>query len=142
MVTGRPDKHVNAILGSDPSVTLTGFLPIDVLFKRMIESSVFVSPIRLGSGIKLKNIMALSYGMPIVATSKSMQGIPLQDRRDAWLADDPALFAEGIVTMLRSEEAQKSYSEKGTTFSRTITPAPLRRAIGGISTSRPDSICR
>lgn len=116
IVTGHPDKCVTALLGSDPSTEITGFLSKDVLTQRMIESSVFVSPIRLGSGIKLKNIMALSYGVPIVATTKSMQGIPLQDRRDAWLADDPALFAEGIVTLLRNAEKQREYADNAYRF--------------------------
>lgn len=116
VVTGHPDKSITAVVKSDPSIELTGFLPKNSLTKRMIESSVFVSPIRLGSGIKLKNVMALSYGLPIVATSKSMQGIPVQDRRDAWLADDPVLFAEGVVTFLRSEATQRTYSENAHKF--------------------------
>ncbi len=116
LVTGQPDKNLRTLLEHDRTVELTGFLPDNILQDRTIDSSVFVSPIRLGSGIKLKNITALAYGMPIVATSKSMLGIPVVDRTHVLLADEPADFANAVLTLLRDSELQRRLSENAVQF--------------------------
>ena len=57
---------------------------------------VFVSPIRIGTGINTKNLQAMAHGLPIVTTSVGAEGLQLVDGRHALLADTPLTFADAI----------------------------------------------
>lgn len=84
---------------------------VDSLTELYSSSSVVVSPIVSGAGMKVKNIEALSYGMPIVATSFSMDGINVKHNDSALLADDWDGFAKALIDLLRSDSVRKSISD-------------------------------
>jgi glycosyltransferase involved in cell wall biosynthesis len=67
---------------------------------------VFVAPTRYAAGIPYKIHEAASYGLPVVATDLLCRQLGWQD--GVQIADggmnDPALFADQIVRLYRSEE--------------------------------------
>jgi GT2 family glycosyltransferase len=64
---------------------------------------VAVVPTRYGAGVKTKTVEALQYGVPVVATTIGAEGLPELGVDVVTIADDPALFAERVVS-LHSEE--------------------------------------
>jgi GT2 family glycosyltransferase/glycosyltransferase involved in cell wall biosynthesis len=58
---------------------------------------VSISPLRYGAGVKGKINSAMSYGLPVVATTASIEGMHLSDGHDVLVADDPEAFADAIV---------------------------------------------
>jgi glycosyltransferase involved in cell wall biosynthesis len=78
----------------------------------LARTSVFVSPLRLGAGIKNKVLEALAMGCPVVATPLSVDGIAVQDGHDALIADGGALV-EAIVRVLQDAELQQRLSVNG-----------------------------
>jgi len=58
---------------------------------------VSISPLRYGAGVKRKINTAMSHGLPVVATTPSIEGMHLEDGRDVVVADDPVAFADAIA---------------------------------------------
>jgi glycosyltransferase involved in cell wall biosynthesis len=82
LVGADPPPAVQA-LASD-RVTVTG--RVDDLRPYLARAAVFVSPLRLGAGIKNKVLEALAMGCPLAATPLSVDGIAVQNERDALVA--------------------------------------------------------
>ncbi len=60
---------------------------------------VATAPIQAGAGMKTKVVEALAMRRPVVCTRLAADGIALEHRRSAWLADDPGVFAEGLIAL-------------------------------------------
>jgi GT2 family glycosyltransferase len=62
-----------------------------------------VAPLRYGAGIKGKVAMAMSCGVPVVATSCGAEGMALRDGENILVRDDAASFADAVVRAYRDE---------------------------------------
>jgi len=67
------------------------------------QHRVFVSPVRYGTGIKTKNLAALSYGIPVVTTTIGAEGLSLRDGETVSIADDEKSFAEAVVRLYQDD---------------------------------------
>lgn len=63
------------------------------------QHRVFLSPIRFGTGIKTKNLMALSHGLPAVTTAVGAEGMNVSSGKELLIADDPQQFASCAVRL-------------------------------------------
>ena len=79
-------------------VELAGF--VDDVRKPVLESAVYVVPLRAGSGTRLKVLEAMALGKAIVTTRIGAEGIELEPGRDACFADDAEGFARAVVRLL------------------------------------------
>jgi glycosyltransferase involved in cell wall biosynthesis len=79
------------------NVELSGFVP-DVR-RPVLESSVYVVPLRAGSGTRLKVLEAMALGKAIVTTHTGSEGIELVPGRDALFADDADGFAQAVLSL-------------------------------------------
>lgn len=84
-------------------VELAGFVP-DVR-RPVLESAVYVVPLRAGSGTRLKVLEAMALGKAIVTTTIGAEGIRLEHGREALFADDAQAFADAIVGLMRDPAA-------------------------------------
>lgn len=64
------------------------------------RARVFVSPVRLGSGLRTKVLEAMAGGPPVVSTSLGMAGIEAQTGVNCFVADTPDIFAQNIEWLL------------------------------------------
>src|SRR5262249_7193025 len=79
-----------------------GFVPdIGPLLARC---SLFVCPIRSGSGIRVKLLEAFASGIPVISTRIGAEGLAGVDGEFCALADDPEEFAEHAVELLRNPQ--------------------------------------
>ena len=67
---------------------------------------VFISPVINGAGMKVKNIEAMSYAMPIVATRFSMDGIAYKNGKSCLVSSDWSTFSENIVYLLEDKNVR------------------------------------
>jgi glycosyltransferase involved in cell wall biosynthesis len=72
-----------------------------------------VAPLRFGAGIKGKVNQSMGFGVPVVATSLAVEGMPVVNRRDILIADKPEDFAEALVELYESEQLWNELSENG-----------------------------
>lgn len=95
-------------LASD-AIDVTGRVP-DVR-PYLARATIFVSPLRLGAGIKNKVLEALAMGLPVVATPLSVDGIDVRDGETALIADSAMVGA--IVRLLNDRDLQTRLSQNG-----------------------------
>ena len=72
------------------------------------RSKISINPLQKGTGMKVKVIESLAYGIPIVNTSKGLCGMPPDILNQFITADDPQNFADEIHHLMD----EKWYHEK------------------------------
>lgn len=98
---GGPTQTLRNKALEDHSVQVLGFVPdIRPIVQR---AAVFIAPIRIGSGTKIKVLNAMAQGKPVVATTTAAEGIDVAPGENILIADDPKEFAEKIVYLLSHE---------------------------------------
>jgi sugar transferase (PEP-CTERM/EpsH1 system associated) len=97
IVGQRPHPRLDA-LRDLPGITLTGW--VDDVRPYIAGAGVYVAPLRVGGGTRLKLLQAMAMGSAIVATSMGAEGFPVIGGRELLLADTPQSFALAVLTLL------------------------------------------
>jgi GT2 family glycosyltransferase/glycosyltransferase involved in cell wall biosynthesis len=79
----------------------------------MDDSRLALAPLRYGAGVKGKINMAMSHGLPVVATTPAAEGMHARDGEDLLVADAPEDFAAAIVRAYGDAELWKKLSDNG-----------------------------
>ena len=92
-------------------MTVTGYVPdIRPYFHR---ASVFVAPLRAGSGIQTKNLEAMAMGTPVVTTSIGAMGLEAEIGEELLTADNPQDFADCVIHLIENTEVQQNLAHAG-----------------------------
>lgn len=98
-VVGRnPPASVRELSDTGVGVTVTGSVP-DVR-PYLERAAVFVVPIRIGGGTRLKIFEAMGMELPVVSTTVGAEGLPVRPGVDILIADEPQAFADAVVGLL------------------------------------------
>ncbi|MBI4301866.1 MAG: glycosyltransferase, partial [Chloroflexi bacterium] len=109
LIVGQsPNATVRRLIG--PGVVVTGAVP-DVR-PYMAQASVYVVPMRIGSGVRLKALEAMAYGIPVVSTKVGVQGIAVTPSRHFLLADRAQEFAAQVVKLLTDSSRRQSLAQE------------------------------
>ncbi|HEU4828790.1 MAG TPA: glycosyltransferase [Gemmatimonadales bacterium] len=102
-VVGRnPPARIRALAERDRLLRVTGTVP-DV--RPYIErAAVFVVPLRIGGGTRLKIFEAMAMERAVVSTAVGAEGLPVTDGTHVLLADAPDAFAGAVATLLEHPE--------------------------------------
>ena len=100
-------EHITEYTAKYPNVEFLGF--VDNLGDS-IRGTIMIVPITIGSGIRMKILEACSIGVPFVSTSVGAEGIPVEDGKDCFIADNPKSFVEKLYK-LRDVALQKRFVE-------------------------------
>ena len=74
---------------------------------------VSVAPLRYGAGVKGKVNMAMSYGLPVVATPAAVEGMHIRADSDVLVATDAEAFAAAIVRLYGDATLWETLSANG-----------------------------
>jgi glycosyltransferase involved in cell wall biosynthesis len=111
-----------------PDFVVTGYVPDVAPFFTGCRLSV--APLRYGAGVKGKVNLAMSYGLPVVATSPAVEGMHLVPGEDVMVADDPEHFAAAIERVYRDESLWQRLSAGGVAnIRRHFSRAVARQAL-------------
>ncbi len=91
-------SRIRKLAEKDKRIVVTG--QVDDIRPYRSRASVFVSPVRLGSGIRPKVLEAMAGGLPVVSTSLGMAGIEAQTGVNCLVADTPELFTQSVEWLL------------------------------------------
>lgn len=100
----------------DPCLQLAGYVKDIKPFLK--KAGVFIIPLRMGSGIRIKALSAMKAGIPIVSTRKGTEGLPVLDNKEVLLADNPGNFAKAVVNILGDCQLAKKISKNSLEFIR------------------------
>jgi glycosyltransferase involved in cell wall biosynthesis len=92
-------------------VIVHGFVP-DIA-PLMDGCRLSVAPLRYGAGVKGKINMAMSYGLPVVATGVAVEGMHVRAGIDVMVADAPVEFADAITRAYHDEALWQKLSDNG-----------------------------
>jgi glycosyltransferase involved in cell wall biosynthesis len=96
---------------ASPDIEVVGFVP--EVEPWLARARLSVSPLRYGAGVKGKINQAMAHGVPVVATSPSVEGMQLVAGEEVLVADDPRAFAEAIARAYTDRETWQRLSRAG-----------------------------
>jgi polysaccharide biosynthesis protein PslH len=105
-IVGR-NPHQRVLSLASDSIEVTGTVPSVIDYMR--DAAVFVVPLRIGGGTRLKIYEAMAMGKAVVSTSVGAEGLDVEDGRDIMLADTSLGFADSIIKLLCDRQARKQF---------------------------------
>lgn len=90
--------EVRRVGAQDPRFRVLGF--VDDVRPYIAEASVYVVPIRVGGGTRLKILDAMAMGKAIVSHSIGAEGLDLEDGKEILIADPPEAFARQVIELV------------------------------------------
>lgn len=80
------------------------------------NAKVAICPMLSGTGIKIKVIEALSYGIPVVTNRRGVDGLVNKKENGCLVTDDPKIFAEEITHLLEDEIFYNQVKNEGISY--------------------------
>lgn len=109
VIVGQKPAPRVAALGKQQGVEVTGSVPDTRPY--ITDAAVYVVPLRMGSGTRLKVLEAMAMGKAIVSTARGVEGIDLIPECHALIADIPDAFARAVVALLRDAERRRALGQ-------------------------------
>jgi len=103
-VVGRNPHPIIRKWASD-SVEVTG--RVESVLPYLRDALIFVVPLRIGGGTRLKIYEAMAAGKAVVSTTVGAEGLDVHHGQDILLADDAADFTRSIVSLLEDPERRR-----------------------------------
>lgn len=115
IIVGKILQDIQVDASFKENIDCLGYVPdlAEIYFK----SRVAICPLINGAGTKYKLVEAMAYAMPIAATKISASALNLVDGLNAFVTDEPGIYAKQILRLLNEPElAQKISEEVAVTF--------------------------
>jgi polysaccharide biosynthesis protein PslH len=128
LIGRSPHARVKRLASS--SVVVTGTVPAVQDFLR--DAAVVIVPLRIGGGTRLKIYEAMAMGKAVVSTTIGAEGLDVQSGQDVILADDPASFAESILSLLRDAELRRKYEIAAAALAAKFDWSKIAQQFAGI----------
>jgi polysaccharide biosynthesis protein PslH len=77
------------------------------------KSAVFVVPLRMGGGTRLKVLEGMSMAKAVVSTSVGCEGIDVSHDEHLLIVDEPRAFADAVLRLLADRERRLELGRKG-----------------------------
>ncbi len=114
-----PQAHCTIVGNSDglaipagltDKVRLTGF--VEDLRPWVQRAGVYVLPLRVGSGTRLKLLEAMAMAKPVVSTPVGCEGVAVTHERELLMAEHPAEMANAIVRLMQEPDLALRLGER------------------------------
>ena len=104
-IVGRAPTPAVKRLAAEAGIEVTG--RVDDVRPHVAKGDVYVVPLRIGGGTRLKIFEAMSMAKAVVSTTVGAEGLPVTSGQDLMIADEPARFAQSVVHLIRDEESRR-----------------------------------
>jgi glycosyltransferase involved in cell wall biosynthesis len=113
IVIGEKDSRITKKYVDD-HIIYRGIL--DNLESELSKGRIFIAPIRIGTGTRLKIVTAMAFGMPIVSASVGIEGINVGENEGAIITDTENDFAKAAISLLENKERRFKMGENARRF--------------------------
>ena len=108
-IVGRAPTPAVTALARQHGVIVTG--RVDDVRPYVRDAAVYIVPLRIGGGTRLKIFEAMAMAKAIVSTTVGAEGLPVTDGEHVCLADEPQAFASAVVSLLRDVDRRRQLED-------------------------------
>lgn len=111
VVGSKPTAEIRRLAQSHANIVVTGF--VEDIQPYVLQSAVFVAPMRIGRGINNKILEAMAMGVPVVTSSIGFAGIPGTAGQDLFVEDQPEAFAQQVIRLMQDPALRQQLAVRG-----------------------------
>lgn len=105
LIVGRNPHRRLGRLAADEDVRISGW--VESVEPYLHAATIYVAPLRMGSGTRLKILQAMAAGCAVVSTSIGAAGLNDEARGALTIADEAEAFARAIANLLADETLRR-----------------------------------
>lgn len=99
---------------SNPNIICTGY--VEDVREYLHKCTVYICPLRIGGGTRLKILEAMAAGIPIVSTTVGAEGLSVKQGENILLSDSPEMFAKETIRLLNNLELRNKLVKNARNF--------------------------
>ncbi len=116
-VVGRnPSPRLKKYLATVPEIELTGW--VEDVRPFIAKAALYIVPIRIGGGTRMKIYEAMAMGKAILSTSIGAEGLEVNDGNNIQLEDEASQFSQQIVALLNQDKKRHRIGQAASDFVR------------------------
>ena len=97
-----------------PSLTFVG--PVDDIASHLKRGDIAAIPLTAGGGTRMKILDYFAARIPVVATSKAVEGLPVEDGRHLVIVDEVEEMAEPIAVLIENPDLRRELADNAFTL--------------------------
>ena len=105
-----PPEELVEMAKRDPGIRVTGY--VDDVRPYISQASVYVVPLRVGGGTRLKVLDAMAMAKALVSTSLGCEGIEVSPGTNILVEDDPGAFARAVIGLIRDRAKREEIGRR------------------------------
>lgn len=113
-IYGEVSKSLKAYEKKYPNIILHG--KIKDLREAYKNAIIAINPVQMGGGLKIKNIEALAYGIPLITTSEGSTGLEAEISNSFFLANTKDEWIEKILSLTISDKLRCDLSKNSINY--------------------------
>jgi polysaccharide biosynthesis protein PslH len=114
-VVGRnPSRRFLKRIKRYPDVSAVG--RVDDVRPFVRRHAVYVIPLRIGGGTRIKAYEAMAMGKAVVSTRVGIEGLPVRDGEQVVLADHPEEFAAAVARLLKDSATRDALGQRARAY--------------------------
>jgi glycosyltransferase involved in cell wall biosynthesis len=108
------------VKAAGPGVTLEG--EVSAVWPLLDQAAVFVAPLRVGGGMRVKVAEALAAGKAVVASRLAVEGLAVTGGEQLLLAESDEEIADALVCLLRDRERRGALARRARLWAEANLP--------------------
>ncbi len=114
VVGNYPHKKIQRLANPNQGIIVTGKVP--AVLDYLKKSRVFVCPLLVGTGTRIKLLEAMAVGLPIVSTTAGCAGLGAKNEKHLLVADTPEAFSAAVRRLFTDKDLYNSLSKNSQRF--------------------------
>jgi sugar transferase (PEP-CTERM/EpsH1 system associated) len=113
IVGSHPPEAISKLAEQNHAMA-TGYVPDTRPFVRQAE--VFIAPLRIGGGTRLKILEAMAMGKAVVSTTVGCEGLDVTHEKNILIADNPKNFVESVIKVFNDASLRDKLGKEARQF--------------------------
>lgn len=119
-ITGKISEKIKDKFSKYKNIDFTGYLSDEDLEKLMLNAKCSIVPILIGSGIKIKLLKSLSYGIPTITTMHGASGIIYDGQEPFYIGKNESMFLSLTNLLINNRDKRKILSKRAKQFFESV----------------------